>query len=387
VKEYRSKSQRKIVILGGGFAGIQASLALARNGLANTLIDCRPYTAMLPVLPDYAGGWFPEETVCHPLSEILPDKCEFIQATVTAADLEKCSISTTVGDFSYDFLLIATGSVANLQGLQDSEDPVFQLDSLESARQIREALNESYSGKKSWTMVFAGAGYTGVELAVAIAAQARRRGLESRRIIMAEKGSEILPFLTDRQRNHVRKRLADGGIELQTGTEVKNAADKKAFLSNGDTIKYDFLFSTSGSKAALNNINGNLERIADGRLKVNSNLQVGKYENVFAAGDAAAISDNAGRILRKAVNFSFYSGRRAGQNIARLSSGEKLCPFQPRDLGWVIPLHDTGAGNFFSRIRLQGRFPLRMHYFMCGFRHYSRPKRFFFYKTSVKLLD
>jgi len=116
-------------------------------------------------------------------------------------------------------------------------------------------------------------------------------------------------------------------------------------------------------------IKGKVGRLSDGRLKVNRDLSLPGYPGVFAAGDAAAF-EHRGVFLRKAVNFAWYEGKRAGKNILRRRRGKKTTPFRPFDAGWVLPLRLTGIGHLFGHLWIQGRTALFLHYFMCGFRNY-----------------
>ncbi len=377
-------SHPKIVILGGGFAGLQAVRALSRAGLSSTLIERNAYTTMLPVLPDLAADWIPEESAHQPIAGLMPENCQFKQAEVLAVDPNRRLVETNAGRFPYDYLIVATGSVADLKGLQ-AEGTIYSLDSLESARRICRAWKELIKSHEP-ILVFAGAGYTGIELALALAAKLKDQLSEKSRIVMVEKNSKILPFLTDSQRAYVQRKITDANIELCLETTVRQATEEEVILSNGETIRHHLLFTTAGSKAAVDNFKDGLELVAGGRIRVNSCLQAEGGDRIYAAGDAAAITDSHGAVLRKAVNFSYYSGRRAGRNIALAVAGRAPRPFRPFDAGWVIPLHDTAVGNLFSRLPVKGRLPLRLHYFMCGWRHYSGRKKRFFYKLSLARL-
>ncbi len=372
----------KILILGGGFAGLQAVRALSRAGLPTTLIERNAYTTMLPVLPDLAADWIPEEKGCQPIAGLLPENCRFKRATVIAVDPNSRVVETSEGRFPYDYLLVATGSVADLKGLQ-ADGPIHSLDSLESARRIHRAWKGLIKTHEP-TLVFAGAGYTGIELALALAAQLKKQMAGGSRIVMIERNTKILPFLTDLQRAYVQRKLSAANIELWLETTVRQATEREVILSNGEIIRHHLLLATSGSRAAVDNFKDALELVAGGRISVNSCLQAQGHDRIFAAGDAAAITDLHSGILRKAVNFSYYSGRRAGRNIALAIAGRPPQPFRPFDAGWVIPLYDTAVGNLFSRLRVKGRLPLRLHYFMCGWRHYTGRKKRFFYKLALR---
>ena len=127
-----------------------------------------------------------------------------------------------------------------------------------------------------------------------------------------------------------------------------------------------------------------VERTRDGRIMTNEYLQIPEYPLLFAAGDAAALTRD-GQQLRRAVNFSYYSGRVAGRNAVAQRAGRALKPFRAVDLGWVIPLGTESSGRIFGGIPVGGKLGLRMHYFMNGFRHFGGGRAGDFYATALNL--
>jgi len=147
-----------------------------------------------------------------------------------------------------------------------------------------------------------------------------------------------------------------------------------------------FFCWAGGSMFAVPELIGSVERIRDGRIKVNPDLSLPGYPNVFAAGDAAAF-DHTGQILRKAINFAWYAGTCAGKNIARSLQGKSAKPFRPFDAGWVIPLHSDSVGQMLSLIWIAGKPGLRLHYFMCGFRNTCFANFAGFVRIAAKLFN
>jgi NADH:ubiquinone reductase (H+-translocating) len=358
----------KTVIVGGGFAGRQACRALRGAKTEVVLIDPRSNTVMLPALPDLAGGWIDERFLFQGLEKLLPRNVRQLQTAVSSIDLDAKTLIAGDETIAYDQLLIAAGSVTDFHGFDQHREKIYHLDSLESARRIRDDFSAYLLENKAPHVVIAGGGYTGLELAASLfyRAQTARHPC---RVTVIDPGKEILPFLPEAKQKYIEAFLERTDIMVLPKTRA-TGFDGKKVTAGSQTFEDVFFCWAGGSTFAIPELNGNVERLRDGRLKVNPDLSLSNYPDVFAAGDSAAF-DHHGQILRKAVNFAWYEGMCAGKNIARKLRGEKTRPFRPFDAGWVIPLHGDSVGQLFSRIWIRGKPGLRLHYFMCGFRNYN----------------
>ncbi len=358
----------KIVIIGGGFAGQQACNALRRSQEHILLIDPNPGPTMLPALPDLAGGWVPERLVRRPFREILPANVEHLQATVSSIDLDSGTVQADDRTLAYDYLLIAPGSVPNFYDSPFPHEQMHALGTLADARRIRREFEEYLGRTESPHLLVAGTGYTGLELAMSLFFRAKAAG-KSCGVTIVDPKPVLLPSLPDRQRRYVLDFLVAQGAEVRLGVAVESFDGRNA-VAGGKTYPNVFFCWAAGSKLAVPEIKGRIAQVRDGRLKVAPDLSLPNYPHVFAAGDAAAIERN-GQPLRKAVNFAYYGGRRAGQNIARRLRGRPTRPFRPVDLGWVVPFRETSIGRLFGGLWVRGRLGVRLHHLMCGVRNYS----------------
>ncbi len=371
----------KIVIIGGGFAGLQAARSLRGLGNAEiTLVDKTGIATMVPALPDALSGRLPMDKLFRPLHELAGGNLRVIVDTVESVSLEHRSVAGVAGTYDDDGLIIAGGSVP--LAVPDSfEGPVHMVDSLEGARALRAEI-ETRVGPDPLHLVVAGAGYTGLELAAAA-----RRGVPDPGalcITVVDTAEDILPMLTDRQRAAVRSYLEARSITLLTSTLVRKTQESVVELSDGTTIGNALFVWSAGMRAAPIEFDEQVERTPDGRILTTDTLAVPGHPEVFVAGDQAALTRD-GRVLRRAVNFAFYSGRRAGRNLAAELRGRKPKPFHPVDLGWVLPLIETSAGRVFGGMRVGGRFGLRLHYLMCGFRHFGGRRSGAYYRAALNL--
>jgi len=378
-------ARAQVLILGGGFAGMAAAHALrhaVRAGrCALTVVDREPVSAMIPVLPDYAAGLLDDRVITAPLVNRLPAGTTVVQDAVTAADPDARTVRMAGGNaLTYDYLVLAMGSVAAPGPAESIDGEVYPLATYADARRLRAEFGRRLVAQAPPTVVISGAGYTGIELATGMVRSAAGQGKRVA-VTLVEQRDAILPFLGPAQQARVRGSLDRHGIALRTGCKVAHYDGQSAVLSDGTDMGPALFCRTEGTVAPVQPT-GQHAALGDGRLRVTPALHLPDHPTVFAAGDAAAIPLGNG-FLRKAVNFSIYTGHRAGANIARLLRGAPPRPFRPVDLGWVIPLGDDSVGRAFGRLPLQGRAGLRLHYLMCGLRNYSFRNLLFFVRHAA----
>lgn len=346
------------------------------------MIDPRSTTVMLPALPDLAGGWIDERFLFQGLETLIPKNVRHLQKAVTSIDLDNKTVVAGDQTLSFDQLLIAAGSVTDFHGFDQHPEQIHHLDSLESARRIRDDFGSYLLQNTKPHVVMAGGGYTGLELAASLFYRAQAAGKPCR-VTVIDSGKKLLPFLPVKKRQYIQAFLKRTGIDILMETRVTGFDGKN--VTAGDQIFEDVFFCwAGGSTFAVPEVKGRVERLRDGRLKVNPDLSLPNYPDVFAAGDAAAFEHHE-QTLRKAVNFAWYAGKCAGKNMARRLRGEPAKAFRPFDAGWVIPLHSDSIGQMFSRIWINGKPGLRLHYFMCGFRNYNLSNFTGFARIAAKL--
>ena len=358
----------RTVIVGGGFAGLQACKALRGAQTDIVVIDPSPVTTMLPTLPDLAGGWIPERLTRHPLAGLLPSNATHLQASATSIDLDRRQVTAGGENLAYDFLLIAAGSVPRPAGADFPREKLHPLAALPDALRIREEFSAYLRGTARPHVLVAGAGYTGLELAMSLFFRAQAAGT-SCGVTIVDPAPKLLPSLPDDQREYVLDFLAGHGVEVRLGAAIESFDGRDA-VAGGRTYENIFFCWSAGSVFAVPDVRGGGPRLPDGRLRVARDLSLPNHPDAFAAGDSAAI-EQRGQVLRKAVNFAFYGGTRAGRNIARRLRGKPTRPFRPADLGWVVPFHETSLGRLPGGLWVRGPLGVRLHHLMCGIRSHS----------------
>ncbi len=374
----------KVAIIGGGFAGRRAAGALAGTGFDVTLFDPRETTVMLPALPDVAGGWVPPRLAETPLAPLLPARVRHDRRAVQAIDPRRREIVTADGAHSFDSIVIASGSRAAPCPFDTPAAAAHTVDALERAVSLRDAFLGYLRETPQPHVVVAGGGYTGLELAASLAARATAER-KACHVTVVESGKEILPFLPPPRREAIRAALDAAGVTIVTAARVTawNGRDVELGASRHEAV---FFCWAAGSVFAIPEVRGEVARLRDGRLVVAPDLSLPGHPAVFAAGDAAAVV-HRGEPLRKAVNFAWYGGRVAGRNARARLRGAPTRAYRPIDLGWVIPLHTTGAGLLFGRLWVDGRLSLRLHYLMCGVRSPRFSRTAGFAKLAMTLFN
>ncbi len=386
-------NEPRVYVTGGGFAGVEAARAVARRspGARIRLIDRNSYATMVPALPDVVSGRVRVDAIPHPLDEAVGSApragaghgVEVITDEVERLDLASRRIHARESTYDYDYLVIANGSSPAYFGFEATDGTLHTVHSLKTARRFRGAVENHLRANPSGPVVIVGAGYTGLEVAASLRAGAADAGARPA-ITVVDVADSILGFLTEGERRRIRSYFDSIDVEIRTATALESYYGGTAVLSDGTHIPDSLVCWAAGMRAQPLSIDGEVERTRDGRLHTTAALQLPQHPEVFAAGDAAALW-KGDATARRAVNFSYYSGRRAGANVAAAIAGRPLRDFRPVDLGWIIPLGEESVGRVFGAFRVGGSMGLRMHYIMCGFRHFAGASAGEFYRTALRL--
>lgn len=375
----------KIIVIGGGFSGLHAIKALSRINKKHEIVlfDKNNYTAMLPSLPDLVIGKLDKKFLIGNISKLLPKNIVFKNEKIINIDFYKKSIVSEKSKYIYDYIIIAGGSVANFFNFKKNIDKIYRLDSISEAIKIKDALNDSINKNQNVNIVISGAGYTGIELAVNMRYFLTTKN-KNYSIYLIQKDNDILQFLSTNEKEYIKSYLDKENIKILLNSLITDFDGRNVIINKSGKIENSLLVWTAGTKFSIENINGNFERINDGRLIVNEFLQIPEHLDVFAAGDSAAIKIEKG-YLRKDVFNSVSTGKCAGKNIIRKINNKKLKRFKSFDLAWIIPLNKISVGRFFGKISFKGKIGLRLHYFLCGYRNYNFKNFIEYIKLTLKL--
>jgi NADH dehydrogenase len=352
----------RVLILGGGFAGLNAAQKLRRAPVEVTLIDRRNFHLFQPLLYQVATGSLSPGEICAPLRGVLSKQKNAQVLLGEAEDIDPDAKQVRLRDgaaFEYDSLIVATGSKTSYYGKDDWREFAPSLKTIEEATAIRHKILYAFeraersatdAEEREWLMfVIVGAGATGLELAGALAEIAnetlkndfRRINPKDARIILMEGGNRVLaaypPDLSEKAENLVKRlgvevmkdvmatAIDSRGVTYKRGDATERLAAKTVLWAGG------VMTNTFGMKLAERT---KAETDRGGRIRVQPDLTIPNYPDIFVVGDLAAAQGKNGSPLPGVAQVAIQGGAYAAKTIrARLEGKKNLPPFHYFDKG------------------------------------------------------
>jgi len=358
------------VIVGGGFGGLNAALALARAPVEVTLLDKRNFHLFQPLLYQVATGGLSPANIAAPLRSVLRgQKNVTVQlADVQDFDLDQQTVLTDSGQVVYDFLILATGSRHQYFGNPQWEGLAPGLKTIEDATEIRrrvllgfeqaERATDPAEVARHMTFVVIGGGPTGVELAGAIAEMARHtlrgefRKIDSRaaRVVLLENQDRILPVYPTDLTTKAVQALERIGVEVRTGCRVTRIepgavtilAEGKEEILAAETVLWaaGMLGSPLGAKLAKA-ASGETDRA--GRVVVGPDCSLSAHQNVFVIGDLAHFQQENEQPLPAVAPVAIQQGQHVARQITRRLNNLPAEPFRYIDRGSMATIGRAAA--------------------------------------------
>lgn len=365
--------QSRVVILGGGFGGLECAKTLGRADVDITVIDRENYHCFQPLLYQVATAALSPAEVAWPIRYILrrQKNVTVFMAEATGIDAAERIVTANGASFPYDFLVIATGAMhsyfghdgwaAFAPGLKRIEDATCIRRTILSAFEQAELTDGEVERQRLLTFVIVGGGPTGVEMAGAIAEVARQtlardfRRIDPRtsRIVLIEAGSRLLPAFSEQHSQYAQNTLAAMGVEVLTATRVTCCDARGVDLEHGN-IEAGSVVWAAGVMASPAAGWLAAEHDKSGRVIVRSDLSLPGQENTFVIGDTAAVQDAAGHPVPGLASAAKQMGNYVGRSIASRISGRTIPPFRYRNLGTLATIGRRAAVVELGPIQLRG---------------------------------
>jgi NADH dehydrogenase len=347
---------KKVVVVGGGFAGINLIKKLSRDKRFQiTLVDRNNYHFFPPLLYQVSTAFIEPSNISYPFRRMFQEKenVRFHMGSLQKVDINTNSIETENGTLHYDYLILALGTETNYFGMQNVKDCALPMKTIDEALNLRNTLllnmekavkaKDKAERDRFLNIVIAGGGPTGVELAGMLAELgtniARKEYPEltdlGAHLYLVDAGNTLLAPMTKKAQAEAKEVLERLGVNIILNTSVKDYSEGKVILSDGRELETGSLIWASGVIAR--EVPGlPKEVVARGRrLIVNDYNRVQKTTNVFALGDLCyqttdpAFPNGHPQVAQVAIQ----GGEALAKNLVRLQDGQEIKPFRYNDKG------------------------------------------------------
>jgi NADH:ubiquinone reductase (H+-translocating) len=375
--DLKREVRARVVIVGGGFGGLQAAKAFAGAPVQVTLVDRRNHHLFQPLLYQVATAALSPADIAQPIRSVLrgQSNVDVVLAGVDAIDaVAKVIIldeDHQARQLPYDYLILAAGAHHAYFGHDEWAPNAPGLKTLEDALDIRRRILLSFEEadrdpdstrrKALMTFVIVGGGPTGVEMAGAIAEIARFslardfRHIDTRdaRVILIEASSQLLAAFPDRLSRHALSDLERLGVDVRFGKPVTAIAPDAVTLGD-EVIPANTIVWAAGVQSSPLGRSLGVELDRAGRVIVNPDLSVPGHPEIFVIGDMASLADSRGRPLPGVAQVAMQQGAWAAANILRAIDGKPGRPFRYHDLGNMATIGRNSAVADIRGLRLTG---------------------------------
>jgi len=367
-------SEKHVIILGGGFAGLACAKGLDDERFRVTLVDRWNHHLFQPLLYQVATGGLAMTEIAQPLRSILSERKNVttIMNEVTSIDVKARQVHMKDRVLDYDFLVIAMGAKTSYFGHPEWEPHTLGLKSLDDAMAIRRKVLLAFEKAESstdpaeierlLTMVVVGGGPTGVEMAGSLAELAnvvlkddfRRIDPAQARVHLIEAGPKLLPMFPGELPEYTRKRLERMGVTVHLNCPVKNVG--AGFVLAGDQrLETDLVVWGAGVEASeVTRTLAGIPLDRGGRIEVRPDLSLPGHPEVFAAGDIASLTDKNGVKVPGVCPAAIQMG----QFIAKMIVEEPLSDSRPAfgywDKGSMATIGRSAAVVSFAGMQVKG---------------------------------
>lgn len=345
----------RIVILGGGFAGIALAKKLKNKPVQVVLLDKHNYHTFQPLLYQVATGGLEAGSIAYPIRKVVHEYKNFYfrLCHVNEINTKSNKVIADIGELQYDYLVIATGSKTNYFGNKEIERNSIAMKTIPQSLNIRSLILENFEQalltddvnerNALINFVLVGGGPTGVELAGALAEMKNAilqkdypdLDISKMQINLIQSGDRILNTMSEKSSEAAEKYLKKLGVNVLKNMRVTSYDGRTISTNTGVSFETATLIWTAGVQGAIVNglpASSLVEKVE--RIKVNEYNQVAGYSTIFAVGDIAMMaSEEYPQGHPMMAQPALQQGKLLGENIIRLIQKEEMKPFNYNDKG------------------------------------------------------
>jgi NADH dehydrogenase len=358
----RPAGRPSVIIVGAGFGGLRVARGLRGAPVDVTVLDKHNYHTFIPLLYQVATAGLEPEAIAHPVRRIVTaPNVRFRLAEVTGVDLERRRVTTDGGVLTYDFLVLAAGSVTNFFGLESVARHAATLRELDEAETVRDRVLASFEAAAAeedldrkgalMTTVIVGGGPTGVELAGALAELHRHvlprdfpeLDVRNAHILLLEASDRLLEAMSERMQRKALQKLREMGVDVQLGARVTDADEGGVTLQDGRRIDAGAVVWVAGMRASPLAQALNIPLSAGGRVAVAPSLNLSECPEVYVIGDMAHAGAPGSAGYPMLAPVAIQQGDLVAANILRQTEGMKPLPFDYKDPGTMVTIGRASA--------------------------------------------
>ncbi|NND88006.1 MAG: NAD(P)/FAD-dependent oxidoreductase [Flavobacteriaceae bacterium] len=386
----------RVVIIGGGFAGISFIQKIKKLQLQIVLFDRHNYHTFQPLLYQVSTSGLEPDSIAYPLRKIFRKNknFHFRLAEVDRIDPDEKRIETSIGDLAYDYLVIATGTQTNFFGNKEIETYSMPMKTVPQALNIRSLMLQNIENaditedaeyrKRLLNFVIVGGGPTGVELAGALA-EFRKGILEhdysqlkekEMNVHLLEGGERVLAPMSEHSSRKAQEFLEKLGVEVHLNTIVNSYDGTTAETKDGQKFHTETLIWAAGvTGAPVAGVNASALKEVQNRYKVDRFNRIIGYDTLFALGDIAFMpTDDFPEGHPQVAQPAIQQGKHLGKNFRRLLENKTLEPFSYFDKGTMATIGRNKAVVDMKKLHLGGALAwfiwMFIHlWFLVGFRN------------------
>ena len=417
---FEQLSYPRVVIIGGGFAGLNLVNKLAGKPFKVTLLDSNNFHTFQPLLYQVATGSLTPDSIAYPFRRSVGPMPNVIfrMAKVERVNRPEKVVETNIGPFPYDFLIIATGSTTNFFGKKDLEHHAMQLKSVSQALDIRSDFLQEFEHAISMAdkakeenvrevlnFVVVGGGPTGVEVSGALAEikrsifarEYREVNPELMQITLIENNPRLLGGMSEKSGLKAEKYLRQMGVNVLVNRRVKSYDGRVVELEDGARIETATVIWSAGVKGASIPGLGEEAYHPSGRMLVDPyNMLVG-HDYVFAVGDVALMeTPETPRGHAMVAQVAIQQAHNLAYNLMQLSRKREIRPFTYKDKGSMATIGRNKAVVDFGKLHLGGFTAwllwMGVHLlFLVGFRNrlavlFNWVVKYFSFKNTIRII-